>query len=74
MEILNRIRSDYAHKIEFLMVDVNSQQGRSFMQQQQLNQPGLALFAPDGKRIGMLNDISDEKTLRQALNNYFTLQ
>ena len=71
--LVGKIRGDYDNKIEFLLVDVNTQEGRSFMQQQQLEQTGLVLFAPDGKQLGVLRDIKDEKALRAALNNYFML-
>lgn len=73
MDLVSKVRADYDKNIEFLVVDVNSQEGRSFMQQQQIKQPGLALFAPDGKRLGILNAINNEKALRAALKNYFML-
>lgn len=73
MDLVSKVRADYDKNIEFLVVDVNSQEGRSFMQQQQIKQTGLALFAPDGKRLGILNAINNEKALRAALKNYFML-
>lgn len=74
MNVVSKVRADYDKKIDFVLVDVNSQEGRTFMQQQKQNQTGLFLFAPDGKRLGIIRGINNEKDMRKALNNYYLLQ
>lgn len=74
MNLVSKVRGDYRNKINFLLVDVNSPEGRTFMQKQQQIQTGLLLFAPDGKRVGIIRGINSENALRKALDNYFMLQ
>lgn len=73
MTLLNKVRSDYADRIEFLVVDIDTDAGRAFMEQQQIGGSALLLFDPDGTRRGVLVSVRDEQTLRAALGNAFGL-
>lgn len=73
MTLMNNIRGDYAGRIEFLAVDIDTDAGRAFMEQQQIGGSALLLFDPDGVRRGVLISVRDEQTLRAALDNAFGL-
>jgi hypothetical protein len=73
MTLMNKVRADYAGRIEFLAVDIDTDAGKAFMQQQQIGGSALLLFDPDGTRRGVLMSVPDEQTLRVALDNAFGL-
>jgi hypothetical protein len=73
MTLMNKVRADYAGKIEFLAVDIDTDAGKAFMQQQQIGGSALLLFDPDGTRRGVLMSVPDAQTLRVALDNAFGL-
>lgn len=67
MELLNRIRPDYTGRIEFLAVDIDSQQGRAFSRQQAVGAVVLLCFDARGTRRALLDQTVDAKTLRSVL-------
>ena len=69
MELLNKIRSDYDGRVDFLAVDVNAQQGQAFTRQQGVGAVDLVLFGPDGSRRDVLDAGISEKVLRSALDD-----
>ena len=69
MELLNKIRSDYDGRVDFLAVDVNAQQGRAFTKQQGVGAVVLVLFGPDGSRRDVLDAGISEKVLRSVLDD-----
>lgn len=71
MTLLDRVRADYAGKIEFLAVDIDTEIGQAFMEHEQIGGSALLLFDPDGTRRGVLISVPDELTLRAALDNAF---
>jgi hypothetical protein len=73
MTLMNKVRADYAGRIEFLAVDIDTDAGKAFMQQQQIGGSALLLFDPDGTRRGVLMSVPDAQTLRVALDNAFGL-
>jgi hypothetical protein len=76
MDRLNRIRTDYENKIEFLVVDIETEEGKQFTQEQNLTDIGLVFFGPNGARQGILSasNISDDKGLRRSLDNQFAFK
>lgn len=68
MELLNKVRSDYAGKVDFLAVDFNSREGQTFGRQQAVGSVVLVLFGPDGARRGVLGSRIDEKDLRSEID------
>ncbi|MCC6207344.1 MAG: hypothetical protein IT488_04255 [Gammaproteobacteria bacterium] len=73
MTLMNKVRTNYEGRIEFLAVDIDTDAGRAFMEQQQIGGSALLLFDPDGVRRGVLISVRDEQTLRAALDNAFGL-
>ena len=73
MELLNTVRSDYEGKVEFLAIDVNTQQGQAFTRQQGVGSVVLILFGADGSRRGVLGANISEVKLRSALNAILSL-
>jgi len=68
MELLNKVRSDYAGKVDFLAVDIATSEGLTFARQQGVGPAILVLFGPDGERRGVLGDTIAEKDLRSTLD------
>ena len=69
MDLLNKVRSDYKGEIEFLVVDVNTVKGQTFMQQQRVGAIVLVLFDPDGTRGDMIGGDIGEQELRSAFDS-----
>jgi hypothetical protein len=68
MDLLNAVRGDYAPQIEFLVADVDTDNGKAFMRTQQVGAAVLLLFGPDGTRHGVLSGPLDKAGLRAALD------
>ncbi|KPK51227.1 MAG: hypothetical protein AMS22_11320 [Thiotrichales bacterium SG8_50] len=68
MEMLNRIRSDYEGKVDFLAIDVNTPQGQAFTRLQGVGSEVLVLFGPDGSRRDVYGAGISEKELRLVLD------
>ncbi len=71
MEMLNQVRPDYATRVEFLVVDSGTNEGRAFIQKERATLGELLLFGKDGIRREVLINIEDEEILRAALDNVF---
>lgn len=69
MELLNKVRSDYAGEVEFLAVDINTRKGQNFSRRHGIGAIVLVLFGPDGVRRGFLNGGIGEKVLRSEIDN-----
>jgi len=70
MDLLNKVRSEYSNRIEFRVIDMNTPQGRAFLQQQQVQLGSLLLFAPNGTRQRAVSNIDDETELRANLDAF----
>ncbi|MFZ2507907.1 MAG: hypothetical protein WAW79_05455 [Steroidobacteraceae bacterium] len=68
MDVMNKVRNDYAGRFEFVVVDLGSEKDRPFLQQQRLNSAALLLFSPDGRRLGTVDNATEEQALRAALD------
>lgn len=69
MALLNKIRSDYEQKVEFLAVDVDTREGQAFIRQQGVGAVVLVLFDIEGTRRGVLAGGIAEKNLRSGLDS-----
>ena len=69
MDLLNKVRSDYKGKVDFLAVDVNTQKGQVFTRQQGVGATVLVMFGPDGSRRDVLGGSIGEQELRSALDD-----
>ena len=68
MTMLNKVRGDYASKIDFIVVNISSKEGQLFRQQQNVNAFALIFFNPKGARLGLLVNNMDESKLRLELD------
>ena len=68
MELLNSIRSDYAGRIEFLAIDIDSREGRVFSRRQAVGGAMLLCFDARGTRRALLDQTVDMKSLRSVLD------
>jgi len=71
MEAIGKIRSDYLGKVVFVVADDNAIKGQAFIQQQQVGSGDLLLFSPSGKRIRVVQGLSEVTALREILDNTF---
>ena len=69
MDLLNKVRSDYEGKVDFLAVDVNTPEGQAFTRQQGVGTIVLVLFAQNGSRRDVLGAGIGEQELRSALDD-----
>ena len=69
MDMLNKVRSDYEGKVDFLAVDVNTLEGQAFTRKQGVGAIVLVLFGPDGSRRDVLGAGIGEQELRAALDD-----
>ncbi|KAF0192668.1 MAG: hypothetical protein FD165_438 [Gammaproteobacteria bacterium] len=67
MELMNTVRDDYAGRVEFVVVELEAAKDRAFLQQQRVSSAMLLLFGPDGERRAALDNVTDERSLRAAL-------
>ena len=70
MSRVDEVRHDFSGRLEFLIADVETDQGKLFMRQQQLGEIGLVLFAADGTRVSVVDPRLDERQLRAALTDF----
>ena len=73
VNLLNEVRYDYAGKVEFLIADSDTPEGKMFENQQQLDSSVLAFFGPDGTRLNVIGSKIDESGLREVLDRTFAL-
>ncbi|WP_455220619.1 hypothetical protein [Kaarinaea lacus] len=71
MEYMNQVRNDYAGKVEFVVADANTPQGRAFIQSQQVELGTLLLFASNGTRLQVVSNIDGQSKLRSVLDTAF---
>lgn len=68
MTLLNKVRSDYSEKVEFLVVNVNTREGQIFRQQQNVDAIVLVFFSSNGKKLGTISNTMSEIELRSVLD------
>ena len=69
MELLNKLRPDYAGRLEFLAVDIDSQEGQAFSRQQNVGGTKLILFDAAGTRLNVYDEFVAEQALRSGLDS-----
>ena len=74
MSLLNKVRPDYTDKLEFIVVNINSKEGKIFREQQNIDGIVLVLFSHKGIKRGTLTNRKDEAGLRSELNKLFIEQ
>lgn len=74
MNLLGDVRKDYEEHVKFIVVDIATDIGRTFVANHQLDDSiMLVLFDGSGRVRGTLPNIGDESGLRKLLNNTFSL-
>lgn len=71
MELMNRIRDDYAGRVDFLVAPLALPDARAFAERNAARQGSVLLFAADGRRVGVLHMPERVDDLRSALTQAF---
>ena len=71
MTLLNKVRPDYADEVEFIVVNINSKEGKMFREQYHIDGVVLVLFSQNGIKRGTLANSKDEAELRSELSKLF---
>lgn len=68
MDVMSALRDQYAGKIEFLLIDHNTPEGKQFMAANEAERVTLVLLDAQGKRVKILYVPQTEESLAQELN------
>jgi len=68
MERLNRVRGDYAERVEFLVADLASEAGNRFAERHGLREGMITLFDAGGDAVATLDVPADPDALRRRLD------
>ena len=67
MEMMNGIRDQYAGKVEFLLTDFNTPDGRAFIAANGADRVTVVVFDPNGKKLSVLYPPQTSDTVKQAI-------
>ena len=71
IELMNKVRDDYKGRIKFIVADVNTPEGRKFVDDQNVEPGSLLLFGSDGIRRQVVSNINNQSILRSELDAVF---
>ena len=71
MEYMNQVRDVYAGRVEFVVADANTPEGRAFIEAQNVQLGTLLLFTEKGTRLNVVSNINSQSSLRSVLNKAF---
>lgn len=71
MGVVDQVRSDFEGHVDFLIAEVDTDNGRAFLQAQQVSNIGLLVFSADGQRLRFVDGPIDKDALRTALGSAF---
>ncbi len=71
MEYMNQVRDVYAGRVEFVVADANTPQGRTFIDAQRVELGTLLLFTGNGTRLNVVSNIDSSARLRSVLDAAF---
>ena len=69
--MVNSLKSEYAGKIQFLVANLDSREGRLFAEYHDAGRVTLLFFNPDGNKIVSVNNELDPQKLRNIFNRVF---
>ncbi len=69
INLLGKIRGKYAGRVEFLLTDYDTPEGRAFIATSHAAPITLVLFDPDGKQVKILTTPQTAASLEQAITN-----
>jgi hypothetical protein len=67
MEMMNGIRDQYAGKVEFLLTDFNTPDGRAFITANGADRVTVVVFDPNGKKLNVLYPPQTSDSVNQAI-------
>ncbi|MEO5572893.1 MAG: hypothetical protein ABIR48_00180 [Gammaproteobacteria bacterium] len=68
MNAMNTLRGEYEGRVNFLVADVFTQEGKGFAEKYDTLFTALIFFAPNGERLKTLYGQQDAATIRETLN------
>ena len=71
--MVNSLESEYAGKIQFIVANLDSREGRLFAEYHTVGRVTLLFFRTDGKKIYSINNELDPQKLRNIFNRVFKL-
>lgn len=71
MAVMNKIRNEYAGRLEFAVADINTPDGRTFVQRHGFMPAALVFFAADGRNLQTLYSAQTVDSVKQELNRLF---
>lgn len=71
MLAMDALRDEYEGRVQFVVADKNSQQGKQFSQMYGINSVALVFFSGDGAKIGVLQNSQSAESLRNHINTSF---
>lgn len=71
MELMNRIRGDYAGRVDFLVAHLAMDDAQVFAARHAARDGTVLLFAADGRRVGVVHMPQNADELRRALAQAF---
>jgi len=69
LELMNGLRDQYAGKVEFLLTDSNTSQGKRFMKANEAPRVTLVLLDPAGKKVKVLFPPQTVESLQQEISD-----
>jgi hypothetical protein len=67
METMNGIRDQYAGKVEFLLTDFNTPEGRAFITANGADRVTVVVFDPNGHKLKVLYPPQNSDSVQQAI-------
>ncbi len=71
MVVMNKIRNEYAERLEFVVADINTPEGRVFTQRNGYMATALVFYSADGRSLQTLYSAQTVESLRQELDTLF---
>ncbi|MCP5244731.1 MAG: hypothetical protein H6937_01705 [Burkholderiales bacterium] len=71
MVVMNQIRNDYATRLELVVADINTPEGRTFANANGLMATALVFYSANGQHVKTLYAAQTAESLRQELDSIF---
>jgi len=71
MNAMDSVRSQYSGKVEFLLTDFNTTEGRKFMEINQAGRATLVLLDASGKKVNILGAPQTKESLQKEIADSF---
>ena len=71
LEAMGSVRGEFGGKVEFLLTDFNTPQGRAFMEENNTTKATLVLLDGDGKLMKILRAPQTAESLKQEITDSF---